>query len=589
MTIIVRLLNQLKNIWKNNGNEKLEQKDISCIMLFISISIFTIFGLLLFNKTIFYFMSYVYIMILLVLCALKLLTLRRGGVLVSVAVLFFIIHLTLWLIFDNLFKSENFLRIDDLFEALMYIMLLIALGNTDYKIKPKYSIYFLLTILVLSVTFINPKFLNSNKWPLDTVIDVILINLVLFRAAPHMESFIRGLAPDGRFFWILGLIMAWMAEPVDGMLESGIKLFDSKFIEFLFVSSVFYIAVGFIAEFQHWKTELWSFTIGVGSLLIAWIAGVIVSYKATPLLHHTWSAIGGYVIFVLSIAIIMSNKVRINRTNKQISGWSMLIDEITGKFSKDTTVEEIINNVFKILKKNIQNVIGISFNIPDNLLIGDVSKYSLPLYDRKIPIGFIYLKEQTVYIEDLEAFTPILGRRLREEITKAEWRDKAITDPLTSLYNRNGYNLLIFDIINNCKENNAILSVAMVDIDHFKKINDSYGHNIGDKVLISLAKTIKGTLRKDDYVVRWGGEEFLIILVDTTLVEAKRVIDRIREKLILIRIEPIDWNISFSSGISGGAIPDNIENIEVWIEKADSALYRAKEKGRNRVEIAKPD
>jgi hypothetical protein len=233
--------------------------------------------------------------------------------------------------------------------------------------------------------------LNTSKWPIDTLIDVLTINLVLFRAAPHIESFIKGLAPDGRFFWILGLMMAWMAEPMDAMLEVGIKLFDSKFIEFFFVASVFYIAIGFIAEFQKWKTEIWPFIIGVGSLLIAWITGIVVSYRATPLLHHTWSIIGGYVIFILAIALIMSNRVRINRINRQISGWSRLVDEITGKTSKDSSVEDIINNVFKMLKNNIQNITGISLSVPDNIFVGNTSKYSLPLLDRNIPIGLIYL------------------------------------------------------------------------------------------------------------------------------------------------------------------------------------------------------
>jgi diguanylate cyclase (GGDEF)-like protein len=125
----------------------------------------------------------------------------------------------------------------------------------------------------------------------------------------------------------------------------------------------------------------------------------------------------------------------------------------------------------------------------------------------------------------------------------------------------------------------------MIDIDHFKKINDTYGHNIGDIVLTTLANTLNDSLRKDDYIIRWGGEEFVVILSDTILLDAKKVIDRVRENLMNRRIAPIEWNITFSSGIAGGLIPENIEEIEVWIEKADAALYRAKENGRNRIEI----
>jgi hypothetical protein len=230
MAIISNLFLSFKAIWQNNGERKIEQKYISVIMLFITLSILITFILLLIDKPIIYFVSYFYIMFLIFLCACKLLTLKRPGKIVGIAIFSFIIHLSLWLIFDNLYKSENFLRIDDLFEAIMYLFFIVALSYTGFKSKPKYTIFFLLSILCLTITFINPKFLNADRWPIDTVIDVICINLVLFSAAPHIESFIRGLAPDGRFFWILGLIMAWMAEPVDGMLEVGIRLFDSKFI-----------------------------------------------------------------------------------------------------------------------------------------------------------------------------------------------------------------------------------------------------------------------------------------------------------------------------------------------------------------------
>jgi diguanylate cyclase (GGDEF)-like protein len=125
----------------------------------------------------------------------------------------------------------------------------------------------------------------------------------------------------------------------------------------------------------------------------------------------------------------------------------------------------------------------------------------------------------------------------------------------------------------------------MIDIDHFKRINDTYGHNIGDKVLTTLANIVKESLRKEDYIIRWGGEEFVVLLFDTVLLDAKKVIDRIREKLMKTKIVPIEWDVSFSSGIAGGKTPENIEEIEKWIENADEGLYKAKENGRNRIEI----
>ena len=585
MNFVNRVISALTAIKQANSGDKIEQEHISLIMVFVTISIFSILVLLLLNEPLLSFISYCYIMSLIFLCACKLLSFNKQGVILGIAIFFFLIHLSLWLIFNSLFESENFLQIDDLFEAIMYVLFFVALNFVEYKSKPVSSIYFLITILLISLIFINPIFLNSTKLPLDTIIDVILINIVLFKASPHIESFIKGLAPDGRFFWISGLIMAWMAEPVDGMLEVGIKVFDTKFTEFLFVVSIFYIAIGFLAEFQKWKIELWPFAIGVGSLLIAWIAGIVISYSATPILHHTWALVGGYIIFILSTAIIMSNRIRLNRTNRQLAGWSKLVDEITEKHTKDGSVEKLVDKVFSILKKNINNIIGISLNLPYKIQRGNNSDFSIQIFDRNEPIGHLFLKEQTINIEDLEAFTPILGRRLREEITKTEWRNKALTDQLTGLLNRSGYNLMIFDILNKCQTSNLNLTVSMIDIDYFKKVNDTFGHNTGDNVLVTLANLLKQSLRKEDLIIRWGGEEFLALLIDTGVAQAEKVINRIRENLTKIKIEPVNWTVTFSSGIAGEIIPKNISEVEKLIQKADSALYKSKENGRNRVTI----
>lgn len=128
-------------------------------------------------------------------------------------------------------------------------------------------------------------------------------------------------------------------------------------------------------------------------------------------------------------------------------------------------------------------------------------------------------------------------------------------------------------------------SVAMVDIDHFKRVNDDYGHPVGDQIIRSLAWLLKQRLRKGDVVGRYGGEEFVVGLPGATADEALEIVDRIRRDFSNIRHPTSEtwFNTTFSSGIACYPLADTADAL---VEKADEALYRAKRAGRNRVVIA---
>ncbi len=163
------------------------------------------------------------------------------------------------------------------------------------------------------------------------------------------------------------------------------------------------------------------------------------------------------------------------------------------------------------------------------------------------------------------------------QLQNMEYENKALTDQLTQVYNRH-----ILE-----KEKNSFLNehicMILLDIDDFKYINDTYGHPTGDKVLQILASTLKSHLRENDLIIRWGGEEFLIIIKET---KNKDFIYSIAEKLRqIISYLKIDNHIKFtcSFGLACGYI-DTQKDIESLIKQADNALYNAKQKGKNRVE-----
>ncbi len=179
------------------------------------------------------------------------------------------------------------------------------------------------------------------------------------------------------------------------------------------------------------------------------------------------------------------------------------------------------------------------------------------------------------------AFQDITSRKNREVLLK----NQATRDPLTSLYNRRYFEEEVFKRIVESKTNNEPFSVLMIDADHFKKVNDTYGHKTGDKVLIELASTCERALRNDDIVARYGGEEFVVFLAGVNALKGKIVADRLRESISNIVVysdEGEEVRFTVSIGVSSYEISDNIDTL---IKTADEALYKAKENGRNRVEI----
>ena len=182
--------------------------------------------------------------------------------------------------------------------------------------------------------------------------------------------------------------------------------------------------------------------------------------------------------------------------------------------------------------------------------------------------------ETNYYLETVVDITDL--KRIQEQL-----RIHAETDKLTGLLNRRSGDIIIEQAIHDADINNAACAVIMGDIDHFKRVNDTFGHLVGDRILVSVAKQIKSTVRAGDYCIRWGGEEFLIVLPRCSQSFAATLADRIRSEIANLRDEQVG-PITMSFGVGEWARPETPESL---IHKTDFALYRAKASGRNRVEI----
>ncbi|MEH6450088.1 MAG: GGDEF domain-containing protein [Oleispira sp.] len=181
-----------------------------------------------------------------------------------------------------------------------------------------------------------------------------------------------------------------------------------------------------------------------------------------------------------------------------------------------------------------------------------------------------------IKLDEMESLAKVAQHAIEEQ------RKKAMHDALTGLPNRESYQQRVKQEIHRIERYGGSLSLMVCDIDLFKRINDSYGHLAGDKVLKIIAKSLQRNLRDSDFIARFGGEEFVALMPETSAEEAKIVAEKLRTKVegspFNFKKEPVQITISF--GISQFAPGETIEEV---FERADKALYKAKDNGRNQV------
>lgn len=170
---------------------------------------------------------------------------------------------------------------------------------------------------------------------------------------------------------------------------------------------------------------------------------------------------------------------------------------------------------------------------------------------------------------------------IREDITdKKRIEELSITDRLTGLYNRHKLDELFESFLHAQERYGHDFSIALLDIDHFKSINDTYGHQVGDNVLQELATCLRTNLRQEDIAARWGGEEFIILIPSVDLLGACALAEKLRSVIERQTFE-IVGHVTVSFGVTSYGSEDTQKQM---VSRADRALYKAKEKGRNRVE-----
>ena len=280
--------------------------------------------------------------------------------------------------------------------------------------------------------------------------------------------------------------------------------------------------------------------------------------------------------------------LRFLKSDVNIHYWSTSQKEKIEKLIEEGDVFSLYNDkyhqivTFVPLKKKLTNTIvgAMSFRsydadidkeMVDAILLSSIVTIALFL-------TLLLVYKDIIYKDELRLE---VNYRTHELLTMNKKLDQvANEDMLTGAFNRRYFYDKVEEVIENSEKRNKTFSIAMIDIDKFKNINDTYGHDEGDRVLKSLVETIQSHIREDDIFVRFGGEEFIVLFPNTTLNQAVKISKQLRE-LIEKNSQTQKVHFTISIGVSEFYLQ---ESIEETIKRADEALYRAKDGGRNRVE-----
>ncbi|TXT49542.1 MAG: diguanylate cyclase domain-containing protein [Spirochaetes bacterium] len=211
-----------------------------------------------------------------------------------------------------------------------------------------------------------------------------------------------------------------------------------------------------------------------------------------------------------------------------------------------------------------------------------------PLLYHDIALGAVVLAAAKPFSENSLHFLDLVNASLavafRNSLTYDQLQQLAANDSLTGMYNRRFGMARLQEEYGRALRSGSPIGLCLFDLDHFKRVNDTYGHPLGDKVLAHVSKLIRGVLREGDVALRYGGEEFLIVLPGASLTDAFQIGDRIRRVVeeTIFQHGSQNLNLTISGGTSSW--PDyDASSADALVRKADEALYQAKESGRNRI------
>lgn len=461
---------------------------------------------------------------------------------------------------------------------------LIALRGMDYQEVPRYS---LLTLPLMGIQGL--VLYQKTPQGLSPEYGLVMVQIVLLLfSLPLIEAALSGRASEARLVWVAGLLL----QTTFTMAQIWLGPSAEAFINYVALLSYLFLALGAYLELRALHIDRVLLGLGLLGLLVG---SAILTVNLID--NHHLAAIPSIGVWSYTVLLILSGLGftiynRIVKAERRLELWVNLLETLSTKpqSTQNLAPQGVLETVLDGLSPLFNNLVGLEIRNDIAIKAGQGGPYirSFELSLDNPTEARLYFTSPPQDERGLEALAPLLTERLRLSVALNEWRSKAYSDPLTGLLNRRGFERQVQRLIRLSQESRKPISVALLDLDRFKKINDTFGHPVGDKVLKELAALLKKFSRNDDLAVRFGGEEFGLIMFGANLEDAHRVIERVRQEIKTVQIPPVSWEITLSGGIAGGEAPSSMGTVQRWLEYADKALYKAKQAGRDRIYAASP-
>ena len=427
--------------------------------------------------------------------------------------------------------------------------------------------------------------LNVQSYLSSALIFPLTDALLLVLAVPSVEAALRSKAHESKILWGFGFYVKALAAALYGWLSPDLS--NPQLFFLLVVFAYLFIGVGSWLELKGARGTLLPAIFTILGLEAVIGTVLIMLYKvssATPMVFASIAGVLGYLLFFgIIILLVTDRKIRL-RAEARLKNYSQLLERLLSLRSDQLPIRALLEALLFHLKPVFSNLQGIVLNSDTLYSLGQTRGYAFPIVANGNELGHLYFDDAPKNSELLDALSPLLANKIQTTLGHISSRAEALKDPLTGLLNRRGLQQESMLMLERAKQNQLFLSLALIDLDFFKRVNDQFGHDVGDKALITLASILKRNIRHHDLAVRWGGEEFLLILYGANLQVAKDVMKRISQELKTSRIPPINWPLSLSAGLSGNLVTEDFQ-LNSYIHQADLALLEAKAAGRDRIQL----
>jgi len=404
-----------------------------------------------------------------------------------------------------------------------------------------------------------------------------LETLLVVASLPLLGGTMTGGASEGRVLVVLAFYLRALGSGSYAWLQSTGAGMDAML---LWLLSYLSLGLGVQLEMDDQHAEFVPVAVAIATLQ-AVSAALLIAFARVGMVASPYVLVViillAYVQFAVVVLALLTSRASREAATAELRLWSQLLDTVS-----DASHEEALASILTNSLERLPGTRGIE--VHDKAALGSLEGYAYPLVTGGAEVGRLYFGQKPAQSTVLDMCTPMLAARIRLLSDRDRWAAAALSDPLTGLLNRRGLEVRSDLLVAEAQANDSPISVAMLDIDHFKRVNDVYGHAVGDEALKALAAILRQHLRPRDQAVRWGGEEFVVVLPDAEPEQAVEVLKRVRHQLYGANLSPIAWPLAVSVGIAGTAGREvHADSLRALVASADAALGMAKRDGRNRI------